>query len=166
MLGGEGSGRRFANPMGYQGELTLKGVHDFWGDSISTLPAASLQLLTNKGHFVLNRNPLRRSDVIMARLAMISYSGQGKYDRSTQIVYYDELVNDESVLADMQAASTKPPRGQGWWPVVSFELTKESKKRLWVMDDEEEGVKNHCVSCFYQLMSARPDVWVVPFPKK
>jgi hypothetical protein len=164
MLGGDGSGRRFSSSVGFQGELTLLGVHQFWGDTLCHLAITARQMLGQKP-FYLNKVRITEQDVLSARLAMISYCGQGKYDKTNKLVFYDTLVNDPSVLADAEV-SMKPPPGQGWWPVVSFELTDGAKKRAWVTDDVEHGVKMHYVSCFYQLMSDSPDIWGVPFPTK
>ena len=164
-LGGTGSSRRFGHASGFTGEATMGNITRFWGDSLHGMPVKTMQMLSEKPFTLLGKR-LLPEHISRCRLALVSYQGQGKYDRSTRMHYFDELVDEEEVLRE-RMQSMLPPPNQGWWPVMSFELEQRAKKHfeLDYYASANPDSNPQPVSCFYQLLSKAPDVWLVPFAK-
>lgn len=167
LSGRAGSCRRFQNGRGYQGVLTRQGVMAFWGDEIHNLGIKAMEVLRVKKVFWVNsRKPLVPESVEGTRVAMVLYSGSGKYNTETRYHWLDELVDHADVLEDMSAdvASVSATDTAGWWPVVAFTLSDKTKEALGIW--KEQGMVKLAISCFYQLLSDRVDVWVLSYPEK
>jgi hypothetical protein len=173
LLGGTSTtARRFTSSTGYVGPLTKIGIMSFWGDEIQNLVARSLDILRQKQAFWVNsRYPITLVDVRQARLALVQYTGTGKYSLQNGLAYFDEVIDHPSMIEAMSKEgvkvddlTTESDETKGWWPVVAFTLDKATRERCRIWD--EPDVDPVPVSCFYQLLSDRVDVWTVPVPKK
>jgi hypothetical protein len=106
---------------------------------------------------------IKPSDVRGYDLGIVSYNGKGKYGKpgeltSNRLVPFDELPDSDEVITDATPAPS-PPDGQGWWPVISMELSEEGMRRITKV--KKDGV---LIICFYQLIAGRLVCWQLIVP--
>ena len=156
-MGGDAKSlRRFEKDVLCQGPATKKLIFEFWGDAIQNLPQVSREIHEKKKCFYINSKmdrAIKPKDAIH-ELAIVSYSGGGKYNSSTYIPWHD--LPDQVETADESQLKRTPPEGQGWWPVIA--LRKETERY------QGKEVCKVLLVCFYQLQSDGPVPawWIYP----
>ena len=77
-------------------KTTKKKMFDFWGDALTNLPAAAKEIHQKKGTFFINNRHPVSFEGACHELAIVSYTGTGKYDNCT-LVPWIELPDTEDV---------------------------------------------------------------------
>ena len=165
---------------------------DFWGESLTNLVPAGLGILRRSSgvrvdiglHGRGGRQLVPPDLIRTAELALLKYSGQGKYFRN-DFWYWHDLPTDLGVLslpagdvpappdaADAQrppAPARGRPRphstmrrmedGEGWWPVLVLTL---EPGLAWMTPWSELRVV--LVICFYQLLGSEHSAWWLEIP--
>jgi hypothetical protein len=156
------SGRRFrSDGKGYQGPLHRKGLAEFWGNGLETMPATCLAQLRRKNGVTIY-GPGSPYKVTMDKirdvtLAFVSYSawvGKAAYKSNTheearaRYIDWIDLADSEETTA----LDTAPERGeaQGWWPVCVINVDGEVTKWYKELVGEQQNIK--IIQCFYQLL--------------
>ena len=116
---------------GMPGLPTLDALHRFWGASLPYfLTAGLIRLKTSPGIWVNVRTHSRRRFLAVqdmtADLGVICYKGQGKYQRTSDFWYYDELPTSQEVLDEYLRAD---PTGAGPTPASAGSSTGSAGSR-------------------------------------
>ena len=143
LLGGEAqTPRRFNGDM-CTGVLTKKLMLDFWGDALTNLPKAAMEVHARVGVFYNKKKEILPSDAVY-ELGVVSYPGQGKYHECNKYIAFHELPDHPDTASEEQR-KMRSPKGQGWWPVVALQKVAETTK--------EGATKTKVlVVCWYQLL--------------
>ena len=163
----------------------------FWGEGLTNLVPAGLGILRRSNGVWVDRG-LRGGGrrlvhpgwIQTAELALLKYSGQGKYFRN-DFWYWHDLPTDLGVLSrpagDMpappDAADAQRPAapargrsrplhtmrqmedGEGWWPVLVLTLVHGLE---WMTPASDLRVV--LVICFYQLLGSEHSAWWLEIP--
>ena len=162
MAGDAKSKRRFekgGTAPGFVGIPTQKALLDFWGDALPNFPKFAHDTLQKKGVLYADgkeKYPIMADEVLGFRMAIVSYNGAGKYTTESKILWYDDLPDHDpqGPWRTPDGAPPQLPAGQGWWPVVSPNLSFETRHRFWqaVQVDHINKKKGILVICFYQIL--------------
>ena len=120
-------------------------------------------------------------------LAVVTYGGVGKYTKHTCFLNFDELPQDMGVISaansappeefplhtgidsdhgayvwpTVSGAAPQPPAGEGWWPIIAMDITKEATQRLGLCDGPGPWIAAHrryrrrvLAVCIYQMVDA------------
>ena len=166
------SGRRFTSQgVGFTGTVTKRNIRAFWGEAVDYMAEVALKQIVESGGIEVRGvgSPFKvsREDVKGVNLCLVSYSahmGKKAYlpkvddqDRSRLLEWIDVPDSEETSSLDMQEAGAN----QGWWPVVSVEVSPSVLK--WyreLMDVSVDQIK--IIRCFYQCLSETDNVgWVM-----
>jgi hypothetical protein len=170
MVGVALGARRFQRKTaGCPGKATKKNLMAFWGDALPNLPQVAMERLDKMGVLYADGRecyPIHRHEVRGFRLAIVSYSGSGKYTAESKFAWYDELPDSDEVIHMLPPTSCRRawtratgdgpqlPQGHGWWPVVAPTLTDAAAARFtgWIEIDNLQKTKGILVICIYQLL--------------
>ena len=99
-------------------------------------------------------------DVQGYELAIVSYSGSGKYNKphGNFLHPFIELPDSEEVVT-CETPAPIPPHGEGWWPVISMRLIDEGVARITKVS--RGGIR---LVCFYQLLGDTMVCWQYTMP--
>ena len=142
LMGGKAKSTRRFNGDLCTGILTNKLMYDFWGEALTNLPRAAMEVHAQKGVFYNGKTEIFPSDA-KYELGVVSYPGTGKY-KDCKYMPFHELPEQEETATEEQLKMTSP-KGQGWWPVIALQTVAESTKETTKM--------KVLVVCWYQLLS-------------
>ena len=164
---------------------------NFWGESLMNMVPAGLGILRRSNGVWVDkqlrgggRRRIPPGLIRTAELALLKYSGQGKYFRN-DFWYWHDLPTDLGILtrpagdrpAPPDAADAQRPEapargrprphhtmrqmedGEGWWPVLVLTLEERLE---WLTPESEMRVV--LVICFYQLMGSEHSAWWLEIP--
>ena len=177
---------------GFSGPLRKDALLGFWGAQMPDLPDLVKEKFAQQGTITVvrrkgKRDVLHASKVTGVHLAMVSYSGTGKYKEGQALRFWVDIPDDESVYRswkddwDSRVASGQVGRDdrlvvpkedyegwssiddplqpdQSWWPVVCLRFDDES------MVDVRSRIATSgktlvLVICFYQFLEDELTGW-------
>jgi hypothetical protein len=129
--------RRFSGGAcsGFAGKLTRANIMGFWGVGIDQLGIRGKQIHETTQKIKYGSKFLVPAEVEAYEVHLVSYSGQGKYDRSTRCVPWHAIPDGNTDGSDDKSSTdgNMPdlPAGHMWWPTVRLRTSGAPDSDPW-----------------------------------
>ena len=148
--------RRFSGGAcsGFAGKLTKANIMGFWGIGIDQLGIRGKQIHETTQKIKYGSKFLVPAEVEAYEVHLVSYSGQGKYDRSTRCVPWHAIPDGNTDGSDDKSSTdgNMPdlPAGHMWWPTVRLRTSGAPDSDPW-------GI----FVCYIQWGYSIPEAWLL-----
>jgi hypothetical protein len=145
-----------------------------WGNSLELLPERAMARCRRSGGIKLGKHLIPPGAVRRLHLAVVSYSGTGKYSESNRLLRWTELP-DQAPQAPPELPVPAPPAfpappvqefdwgnlpfGDGWWPVTIIEWQVEGEFQAWRYLVTHAVTGGVAIVCIYQWGWPEPTAW-------
>ena len=168
LAGPASSVRRFDE--GLSGYASQTSMCRYWGEYLLDMPAQVSKMFFQEKQKIAFKKDFITPDMIAGfNLAVVSYTGQGRYDLSNK--YYDWadlLLVEPDDKSGPDYEQFLPPEGHTWWPVTEVVLLEHAREALiahkpttTTRNGRPAFIDAKLIVCFYQWQDGIPQAWTI-----